>query len=127
MTDFDWQVFFSEILQNWMAAAKHRDDVIVLLLSEGYLKLEKQENPGWGTFISGKKKCRICLLPASNGSDCAFLITRLVRAEMHLRSHSNDSKSKTIKLNKVLEKLNQREQRNSVAFKRSSLKQNVEV
>jgi hypothetical protein len=59
-----------------MATAKYWEDIILLLLSEGYLKLEKQVNFGWETFISEKKKCRICLLPAFNGSDCAFLTTR---------------------------------------------------
>jgi hypothetical protein len=46
-----------------MATTKYQEDIIVLLLSEGYLMLEKQENPGWRTFISEKKKCRIYLLP----------------------------------------------------------------
>jgi hypothetical protein len=119
--------FFSENTKALMATAKHREDVIVLLLSQGYIKLETQENPGWGTFISGKKKCRICLLSSPNGSDCAFLTTRLERAEMHLRSHSNESKSRNIELDRVLEKLKQKERKNNIAFKRNSVKENLEV
>jgi hypothetical protein len=107
-----------------MATAKYWEDVIVLLLSQGYIKLETQENPGWRTR---KKKYRICLLSSSNGSDCIFLTTRLERAEMHLRSHSNDSKSKNIELDRVLEKLKQKERKNNIAFKRKSVKKNVEI
>jgi hypothetical protein len=70
--------------------------------------LETQENPGWETFISGKKKYRICLFLSFNGSNCTFLTTRLRRAEIHLKNHSNDSKSRNIELNRVFEKLKQR-------------------
>jgi hypothetical protein len=38
-----------------MDTAKYWEDVIVLLLSQEYMKLEIQENPGWKTFISEKK------------------------------------------------------------------------
>jgi hypothetical protein len=72
------------------------------LLSQEYIKLEIQENPRWGTFILGKKKCRIYLLSSSNGSNCVFLTTKLERAEMHLKSHSNDSKSRNIELAEYL-------------------------
>jgi hypothetical protein len=62
-----------------------------------------------------------------NRNNYTFLTTRLVRAEIYLRSHSNESKSNIMKLNKVLEKLNKKEQRNIVALKRKSLKENVAV
>jgi hypothetical protein len=58
------------------------------LLEKGYSKLNEQENSYWGTFISEKKKLRVYLLPIVNGTDCFFLTTKLVRIEMHLRSHS---------------------------------------
>jgi hypothetical protein len=51
----------------------------------------------------------------------------LVRAKIHLKSHSNEFKSEVIKLDKIFEKLNKKEQRNIVALKRKSLKENVEV
>jgi hypothetical protein len=98
-----------------LMAAKHWKDIIVLLLSERYLKLEKQENSGWGTFISEKKKCRIYLLPAFNRSNCAFLTIKLVRAKMHLKNHSNESKSNVI----ILEKLNKKERKNIVVLKKN--------
>jgi hypothetical protein len=65
-----------------MNTAKYWENIIVLLLSQEYMKLEIQENPGWGTFISEKKKYRICLLSSSNGINCAFLTTKLERTEM---------------------------------------------
>jgi hypothetical protein len=83
--------------------------LIVLLLSKEYLKVEKQENSGWETFISEKKKCRIYLLPTVNGSHCTFLTTKLVRAEIYLRNHLNESKSNIMELNKIFEKLNKKE------------------
>jgi hypothetical protein len=46
---------------------------------------------------------------------------------MHLKSHSNDSKSRNIELDRVLEKLKQKERKNNVAFKRKSVKENVEI
>jgi hypothetical protein len=85
---------FSRNTEVFMAFAKHWKDVIVFLLLQEYIKLEIQENPGWETFISGKKKCKICLFLSFNGSNCAFLTTRLKRAEMYLKCHSNDYKSK---------------------------------
>jgi hypothetical protein len=36
-------------------------------------------------FHIRKEKCRIYLLLSSNESNCAFLTTKLERAEMHLR------------------------------------------
>jgi hypothetical protein len=48
---------------------------------------------------------------AFNGNNCAFLTTKLVRTEIYLKSHLNESKSKVIKLNKVFEKLNKKEQK----------------
>jgi hypothetical protein len=110
-----------------MAATKQTENVIVLLLEEGYSKLDEQENSGWGTFISGKKKLRVCLLPTANGADCSFLTTRLVRAEMHLRSHSKHSKSRNINLDQILEKLQKREIRNSTVSKRKLLNGRITV
>lgn len=110
-----------------MAATKRTENVIILLLEKGYSKLDEQENSGWGTFISGKKKLRVCLLPTANGTDCSFLSTRLVRAEMHLRSHSKDSKSRNINLDQILEKLQEREIRNSTESKRRLLKEKITV
>jgi hypothetical protein len=63
-----------------MAATKQTENIIVILLEKGYLKLNEQENSDWGTFISEKKKLRVCLLPIANGTDCFFLTTKLVRA-----------------------------------------------
>jgi hypothetical protein len=34
-------------MKHLIATAKYWENIIVLLLSESYLKLEKQENPGW--------------------------------------------------------------------------------
>jgi hypothetical protein len=110
-----------------MDTTKHQEDIIVLLLSQRYMKLEIQENPEWGTFILEKKKCRICLLSSSNESNCTFLTTRLERTEIHLKSHSNNSKSKNIELDRVFEKLKQMEGENSIAFKRKFLKVNLEI
>jgi hypothetical protein len=41
---------------------------------------------------------------------------------MHLKSYSNDSKSRNIELDRVFEKLKQKKGKNSVTFKRKSLK-----
>jgi hypothetical protein len=46
---------------------------------------------------------------------------------MHLKRHSNESKSNIMKLNKIFEKLNKKEQRNIVTLNKRSLKENVEV
>jgi hypothetical protein len=43
---------------------------------------------------------------------------------MHLKNHS---KSKNIELDRIFEKLKQKKGKNSVAFKRKSLKVNLEV
>ena len=110
-----------------MAATKQTENIIVLLLEKGYSKLDEQENSGWGTFISGKKKLRVCLLPTANGTDCSFLTTRLVRAEMHLRSHSKASKSKYLNLDQIFEKLQKRETKNNTVSKRRLLKGKVRV
>jgi hypothetical protein len=103
-----------------MDIAKYQKDVIVLLLSQKYMKLKIQKNLRWEIFISEKKKCRICLLSSSNGSNCIFLTTKLRRAEIHLKNYSNDFKSKNIELDRVFEKLKQKKGENSVAFKRKS-------
>jgi hypothetical protein len=67
-------------------------------LLEKNIQSKINRNTQIGTFISEKKKLRIYLLSIVNGTDCFFFIPKLVRAEMRLRNHSKDSKSKNINL-----------------------------
>jgi hypothetical protein len=101
-----------------MAATKWTEKIIVFLLEKGYSKLNEQENSDWGTFISGKKKLRVYLLPTANKTDCFFLTTRLVRANIYLRSYLRYFKSKKIDFNQILQKLNERKARNNTISKR---------
>jgi hypothetical protein len=66
LIDLELDGFFSGNTEAFMAFAKHQEDIIVVLLSQEYIKLEIQENPGWEIFILGKKKERICLLLSFN-------------------------------------------------------------
>jgi hypothetical protein len=100
-----------------MAATKQTENIIVLLLEKEYSKLNEQKNSDWGTFISEKKKLRVYLLLIANGTNCFFLTTKLVRAEIHLRNHSKYFKSKKIDLNQIFQKLQERETKNNTVPK----------
>jgi hypothetical protein len=92
------------------------------LLEKGYSKLNEQKHSDWETFISEKKKLRVYLLPTANGTNCFFFTTKLVKAEIHLRSYSKYSKSKKINCNQILQKLQERKIRNNTASKKEIVK-----
>jgi hypothetical protein len=69
----------------------------------------------------------VYLLPIANGTNCFFLTTKLVRAEMHLRSYSKYFKSKKINLDQIFQKLQKRETRNNTVSKRKLLKEKVTI
>jgi hypothetical protein len=100
-----------------VATTKSSKDIIVLLLWKGYIKLKKQENTSWGTFVLEKKKYNVYLLSIFDGADCFFLTIRWVKVKIYLRKYSNNSKSKSIELNKVFEKLEKKEKINNIAKK----------
>jgi hypothetical protein len=70
-----------------MVATKQTKNIIVLLLEQKYLKLNEQKNSDWEAFISEKNKLRVYLLLTANGTDCFFLIIRLIKTKIHLRSY----------------------------------------
>jgi hypothetical protein len=57
-----------------MTATKQTENIIVFLLEKGYSKLNEQKNSDWRTFISEKKKLRMCLLPIANKIDYSVRI-----------------------------------------------------
>src|SRR5690242_5002976 len=99
--------------------ASRRNDIIELLLQNGFKKEEKDENINWELYKSTFRRERVCLLKKIDGTECTFHTPRLDRAEMHLRQHKkNNEKENLGTITVLMSKMELQEEKNKVFSKR---------
>jgi cell division protein ZapA (FtsZ GTPase activity inhibitor) len=115
--------FFDKLICITSINTKSKKNIRILLFQNGFKRQEKQENTNWKIYNSASSKEKLCLLKEIDGTECTFHISRLDRAEMHLKKHGKEIKKESVGIiTALMNKMELQEKNNKLSSKRKKVK-----